>query len=582
MSSSPEVTRALVAVDATRRDHAEPLFGDTPLLCAVESTTEAGAECVRILVAARGVDINHNVAANLPPNKTAADVSPCFTPILSAAYHGNAQSVEALATAPGIQVNLAPGAHAKTALHVACEHNQDARAAACVRALLLAPGLDANLLDAGDYTALMHAMSESKVQCVRALVASGRCDLSHIAGGDCGWEHMTMLMAAADMGEPEMLRALLAEEADVNQFAGWAGADGEGGEDYRRAALHVAATGSRESVACVRALLAAPGIDVNRRAGRGYERKTALDQACERGYAANVRALLAADGIDTAKACRDDDRSTALHLAAAGGRSGHAQCVEAFVERPGADVCLNPLNRWGQTPLACVCKMSSQSRWRTKSFHLLMAADAVSVNAADRSGRTPLYFAAANGRQDQVDALLLREEIDVHSASSRESTAGCTALHKASANGHVGVVRALLLRGACRLRLSGDGDSPLDVAKNAAVREVFSSGVDYWQRKHHAGHARALQDLVLTVALAQQRFKNTVCAHGSARLCTRSKTLPASRRWRQPPPCAECSSCQLIIVRACRSACRDVLSLYNHRIRACACVSAGICPLFFQ
>ena len=46
--------------------------------------------------------------------------------------------------------------------------------------------------------------------------------------------------------------------------------------------------------------------------------------------------------------------------------------------------------------------------------------------------------------------------------------------------------------------------------------EVFASGVDYWQRKRHGGHAWVMKEVVETLLLVRQRLD----AHALANLGT--------------------------------------------------------------
>ena len=72
----------------------------------------------------------------------------------------------------------------------------------------------------------------------------------------------------------------------------------------------------------------------------------------------------------------------------------------------------------------------------------------------------------------------------------------------------------LLVAGGCRFALEDapaeTRRTPLELAKDAkegrAVRAVFLSGVDYWQRRRHGGHSWAMRQVVLAVMLARQRL----------------------------------------------------------------------------
>ena len=80
----------------------------------------------------------------------------------------------------------------------------------------------------------------------------------------------------------------------------------------------------------VRALLAAPGIDVNKADNYGG---TAVMQAANEGHTEIVIALLAAPGIDVNKA--DNGGYTAILLAA---YKGHTEIVRALLAAPGIDL----------------------------------------------------------------------------------------------------------------------------------------------------------------------------------------------------------------------------------------------------
>ena len=93
---------------------------------------------------------------------------------------------------------------------------------------------------------------------------------------------------------------------------------------------------------------------------------------------------------------------------------------------------------------------------------------------------------------------------------------GTTPLHVACRQNHPDMVRALLLGGGCRFKLTADtfylrrgtaGDvTPLGITTNPDVRTLFASGIDYWQRKHHAHHSWAMKQVVLTLVLVAQRM----------------------------------------------------------------------------
>jgi len=90
-----------------------------------------------------------------------------------------------------------------------------------------------------------------------------------------------------------------------------------------------------------------------------------------------------------------------------------------------------------------------------------------------------------------------------------------TALHNACAKKNAETASLLLVAGSCRFALCkakhGAGvpltETPLALAgDDKAVRAVFLSGVDYWQRRRHRGHSWAMRQVVLAAMLARQRL----------------------------------------------------------------------------
>ncbi len=84
----------------------------------------------------------------------------------------------------------------------------------------------------------------------------------------------------------------------------------------------------------------------------------------------------------------------------------------------------------------------------------------ISVNERDDCGRTPLMFAARNGRDDAV-AALLHHGANVNAADGE----GNTALHHAATGGHCDAAALLLKAGADLGAKSKDGLTPLEKAE---------------------------------------------------------------------------------------------------------------------
>jgi ankyrin repeat protein len=73
----------------------------------------------------------------------------------------------------------------------------------------------------------------------------------------------------------------------------------------------------------------------------------------------------------------------------------------------------------------------------------LLVAVGVDLDATNAYGRTPLHYAAMNGRTDEVEALLA-----AGAASAVPNAIGWTPLHDAAYNGQLTAARALLAAGA--------------------------------------------------------------------------------------------------------------------------------------
>ena len=132
----------------------------------------------------------------------------------------------------------------------------------------------------------------------------------------------------------------------------------------------------------MRALLAAPGIDVNKANNIGW---TAVIMAASRGHVEVVRALVAAPGIDVNKA--NNDGWTAVMKASV---YGHTEVMKALLAAPGID-----------------------------------------INKADNTGWTAVMHAAREGRTEVigvVKALLAAPGIDVNKRATGLSWNGYTAL----------------------------------------------------------------------------------------------------------------------------------------------------------
>ena len=375
------------------------------------------------------------------------------------------------------------------------------------------------------------ACAEGNVGAVSALLGSGtNMDTNKLVEID--GTYLTVIQHAVQRNDVALVRILAADgRVDVNKNS-----------KVTIPPLSTAAMDGR--LACLLALFAAPTFDVG--ANNGHNQAVVL--AAYGGHHQCLRALLAVDGIDPN--AEDGDGDTALMCAA---EQNQPACLQALLAHADIDVNHCGTVRAGSTALNLAC---TNRHW--ECAELLIAAKGVDVNVRDDVGHTALRNATCamddllidplskggvdTGRGRGTDAgtstvraLVAVEGVDVNTATHH----GSTALHIASAKGQTGAVRALLLGGGCRFMLTsntfyanelgvpGDG-SPFGAATSEEVRELFLSGIDYWQLRHHAHHSWAMRQVVCTLFLVEQRLDTMASVRARAPLALQSSapTLP--------------------------------------------------------
>jgi ankyrin repeat protein len=248
------------------------------------------------------------------------------------------------------------------------------------------------------------ALTQNNLGMVTELLASGTADVIYDDGS-------TILMGAAQGGQTEIVRALLAAGASVKAQA----ADGS-------TALTLAAFGGHIEIA---RMLVRAGADVNASLADG---STALMKAAQAGHAEMVRALLQAGANAGARA---KNGLTALMDASF---AGHGDVVRILLEAR-SDVNASLDN--GSTAL-----MAAAQKGATDIVTALLAAGA-NPKAKSTTGGTALMEAAYSGQLAALQLLLKAgSELDA------VTNTGLTALMGASLGGHTAVVEALLQAGA--------------------------------------------------------------------------------------------------------------------------------------
>ena len=228
------------------------------------------------------------------------------------------------------------------------------------------------------------------------------------------------LADAAESGNPESVRTLLGNRADVNQVQ----VDG-------MSALHWAAY--HDDLETAKLLVQARAkVDVQNRYG-----VTPLFLACTNGNAQLIELLLEA-GADPNAKLRGNE--TPLMTAA---RTGKLAPVKALLSH-GAEV--NAKERKGQTALM----------WAAADGHSEVVSALLEAGADFRtplpSGFTPLFFAVREGRSDVVQ-VLLKAGADVNGTlqskkSGKAANAGISPLILAVENGHFELALSLVDAGA--------------------------------------------------------------------------------------------------------------------------------------
>lgn len=420
----------------------------------IEASKRADAPMVRALLAA-DVDVNARAADDATALHWAADQDALevadllirkgaavdaktrlgVTPLWIAARNSNTAMITRLLQAHA-DPNIAPPTDGAPLMIAAQRGN-----AAAVKALLAA-GADPNAREARHgQTALMWAAAEGHPDVVRLLIAAGAdvrarskswmqrvnlcCQLYQ--GDETGVTMIerggfTPLLFAAQDGDVESARLILAAGADVNETA-------PEGLSALVVAAHVGQTG-------MAAFLLDSGADPNS-AGAGY---TALHVAATRGDLALVKALLAHRADPNARQLKG---SPSKRL-----RSGHA-----------LDHLLV-----GATPFALAAVAGRLEVMRT----LVAGGADPSLTLAD--GRTTLMLLAGYATQwgpllseaRGVEALKLA--IQLGTPVNRADRVGDTALHIAAAKRRDLFVQALVDSGAALNARNRNGQTPLDEA----------------------------------------------------------------------------------------------------------------------
>ncbi|MEO8024953.1 MAG: ankyrin repeat domain-containing protein [Bryobacteraceae bacterium] len=359
-----------------------------------------------------------------PVTQTSTD-----NPLVKAVAEGRLDEAKAL-LAKGADINGA-NADGTTALMQAAEGSAYMPNNGPAVAMLLERHPQVDAQDKRGRTALLRAAAEGKDDALRLLLAA-KADPNHKST-----EGSTPLLTATTYGRISSAKLLLDAGAQVDL------ADAAGSTPLMIAS---------EGTAYLPNNLPLAEVFLDRKAAletQDSRGRTALYRAAAEGKTDVVRALLARKANPNAKA---SNGSTPLIEAVTFGR---ASTVPILLEG-GAEIDL--ADAAGDTPLMIASEGTSYMPDNVPLVTALLAAKA-NVDLQDTRGRSPLYRAAAEGKEDAMRLLLDRK-----ANPNQKAADGTTPLIEAVTYGRLGAATALIDRGAAVDLANAAGNTPLMIA----------------------------------------------------------------------------------------------------------------------
>ena len=248
----------------------------------------------------------------------------------------------------------------------------------------------------------------------------------------------------------------------------------------------------KKNVVMVKALLARPDIEVNRKESK-FGADSPLRHGCFNGWLEGVKLLSAHPTIDMN--VQDNMGMTPLYAACS---EGHADVLSFLIHDGRVDVMKSEED--GRTPLHAACQEG-----RLEVVKLLVGDERVDVNVKDEKGVTPLLLCSKNGHVDVVRFLLKHVTgVDRHTPSNigytclmiaskkghydivqllvekapsayidQQDEEGATALMCAALKGHARILDLLLRMGANKELTHESGETALDVAKQEGHKDCI-------------------------------------------------------------------------------------------------------------
>ncbi|KAH6894871.1 ankyrin repeat-containing domain protein [Coprinopsis sp. MPI-PUGE-AT-0042] len=224
--------------------------------------------------------------------------------------------------------------------------------------------------------------------------------------------------------------------------------------------LHVAASYGLEELIPLAAQLHSP------HSGTTNFSKSPLMLAVQHGHLACAKALLSLPGIDV-NLCN----STSWNAFMIAAIYGHIECVQLLAEVPGIDI--NAVDMFGKTAL-----MHAAAAGHTEVVKLFVRLPGIYINTADEHGWTALIHAVDGGHTEVVKELLNAQGIDVNCAAYHRrrfhlnDEAQSTALIVAARAGHINIVKQLLKVPGINANAEFDREAALSCALAKGHREV--------------------------------------------------------------------------------------------------------------
>jgi serine/threonine-protein phosphatase 6 regulatory ankyrin repeat subunit B len=310
---------------------------------------------------------------------------------------------------------------------------------------LLKDGVDVNVRDWDDLTALIPAASSGHLDICKLLVKEG------IDVNAKDKDGITALMEASIMGHTKIVEFLLDSGAELDATA-----------NSEVTALWLA---SGEGRVPVMKILLNKGADATNTRVDGI---TALMTASVGGHEEAVKLLLE-NGADAS--ATDGDGLTPLINAAENGTVAVMKLLVHSVEDP-----VQYVNSVSSTGFTALIIAAAHGHSPAIEYLLNVGADA---NAAHENGVNALMYAAAGGHTEAMKLLIEKGKVDVNVRHSN----GGTAFMEASTGGHLEAMKLLIDNGALIDFIDTDGVTPLMAVASLGFLEAQTLILDTLKKK---------------------------------------------------------------------------------------------------